>query len=205
MRLTRSTRRSTDARHGLVLPIVKRSPWRVLLVAAALHISAGTVAARPGVLSREARTAKFLYEFALFIEWPPHAFVDAHDPIVVGVVGNDKLTDIFERDFQGKRIKGRPLLVRQLPWGTELRGCHLLFVPATEAARMQELPALLEDAPVVSLSDDQAAARNGSVVSFAVRDNRVRLEINVDRARMARIGISSRVLRLARIRRGGDL
>jgi hypothetical protein len=176
------------------------------VLAICLHIFASSGTARASSTADvDARTATFVYQFAMFVAWPASAFLGAHDPIVVGVVSSEATADAFDRVFQGKSIKGRRIVARRLSWASELRTCHLLFVPVTEAQHVEELPTRLEDAPVLTMSDDQTAARRGSVVAFALQNKRVNLEINVDRARLAGVGISSRVLRLARIRRGGDL
>lgn len=147
--------------------------------------------------------AAYLYNFALFVEWPADAFAAADAPIVIGVVGADPFDEALDRTIQDKRINRRRIVVRRLQWSQDLRGCHILFVSASEAARASELSSRLNGLPVLVVGETPEFARRGGTINFTIEDNKVRFEVNVDAARRARLNISAKLLNLARIVRGG--
>jgi hypothetical protein len=146
--------------------------------------------------------AAYLYNFALFVEWPAEAFLAADAPLVIGVVGSDPFDSALERTVRGKRINRRPLVIRRLQASQDLRQCHILFVSSSEAARTGELISRLEGVPVLVVGETPDFARRGGTINFTIEDNKVRFEVNVDAARRARLKISAKLLNVARIVRG---
>lgn len=143
--------------------------------------------------------AAYLYNFALFVEWPADAFPSSDAPIVIGVVGDDPFDQALERTVRDKRINRRPLVVRRLQWGQNLRQCHILFVSASEAARAADLGTRLDGQPVLVVGETFDFARRGGTINFFIENNKVLFEVNVDAARRARLDISAKLLNLARI------
>jgi hypothetical protein len=146
--------------------------------------------------------AAFLYNLVSFVEWPEGAFAGPDSPLVIGITGPDPFGDHIDRLLTGKRVRGRSLAVRRVEWGAALKDCHVLFVSAGQADRLPELSRLLDGTPVLTVGDEPRSARRGCVMAFVVNDSKVGLEINVDEASRARLVISSKLLSLARIRRG---
>jgi YfiR/HmsC-like len=178
-----------------------------LVACAWLNVAVASAGLAPGPGSPQALPeyvlkAAFLYNFALFVQWPDGAFASAGEPVVVGIVGSDPFGDVIDRAFVGKTVDGRPLLVKRLPWGPELRTCHVLFVANSESRRIADLPALLQGAAVLTVADDGQAARRGSVIGFVVEDKKVGFDVYRERAREASLTISSQMLKLARLRDG---
>jgi hypothetical protein len=147
--------------------------------------------------------AAFVYNFILFVDWPPAAFPRVDDPVVVCIVGRDPSVGELRRTLAGRSARGRSLVVRDLEWGPELRRCHVLFFRPTALPLMRELPALLGAAPVLSIADEIHGGGGDCIIGFAFEDHRVEFDINIDQADRAGLSISSKVLRLARNRRSG--
>jgi hypothetical protein len=146
--------------------------------------------------------AAYLYNFALFVEWPADAFATIEGPIVIGVLGNDPFDQALDRTIQDKRINNRRLIIRRLQWSQDLRQCHILFVSSSEVARTGELRARLEGSPVLVVGETEDFAHRAGSINFFIESNKVRFEVNVDAARRARLNVSAKLLKLARIVRG---
>jgi hypothetical protein len=146
--------------------------------------------------------AAYLYNFALFVEWPADAFAKGDSPIVIGVLGEDPFDEALQRTIRDKRISGRRIVVRPLQWNEDFRQCHILFVGAAAASRASELTSRLDGVPVLVVGESPDFARRAGSINFFVDDNKVKFEINVDRARRARLDISAKLLKVARIVRG---
>jgi hypothetical protein len=80
-----------------------------------------------------------------------------------------------------------------------MRACHVLYVSATLATRLDEVLARIVDGHVLSVSDVAEFARRGGVARITVVDGRTRIEINSRAAASAGLRISSQLLKLATI------
>ncbi len=154
-------------------------------------------AQRPLVTSEYAVKAAFLYNFAKFVEWPADAFRSPREPMVLCLLGEDPFGRELDRTVEGKTVLGRQLIVRRLAKPAGLEECRILFVSASEAPRLDQVLAAVGDRAVLTVGEDEAFSRAGGIISFVVRQSRVRFQI--DRAAAARSGlsISSQLLEVA--------
>src|SRR5271157_3952128 len=74
----------------------------------------------------------FLYNFAKFVEWPPDSYRDASTPLRICVAGNDPFSDDLKQELQSRTVGGRRVEIKTLKPSANLKGCNLVFVPATE-------------------------------------------------------------------------
>jgi YfiR/HmsC-like len=142
--------------------------------------------------------AAYLYNFAMFVEWPSDAFARPDSSVVIGVVGADPFGWALDRTVHEKKIGKRPIIIERLQWGQDPRRCHIVFVGGADTARLNELATRLEGAPTLLVTDGDAA-RHRSAISFVVIDNKVGFEVNLEQASRARLSISSKLLNLARL------
>jgi hypothetical protein len=142
--------------------------------------------------------AAFLYNFARFIEWPAELFKEVPPPLVVGVLGEDPFGSTLDQSLNGKSINGRPLTIKRLKWGQNLRDCHLLFICSSEKKRLAQILESLKGASVVTVSDLSNFCQQGGMIGFTLEENKVRFVINRDVAEQAQLRISSKLLTLAK-------
>jgi hypothetical protein len=191
------------------MALLRRIPVLAVLalvsVIAALHLAGVRVAAaeRPLVTSEYAVKAAFLYNFAKFVEWPAAAFRGPRDPMTLCVLGEDPFGGELDQTVDGKTVLGRQIVVRRFAKPAGLEDCRILFVSSSEAPRFDQVLAALGGRAVLTVGEDEAFARGGGIISFVIRENRVRFQI--DRAAAARAGlsISSRLLEVAEAVTGG--
>jgi hypothetical protein len=142
--------------------------------------------------------AAFLYNFALYTEWPPDAFRAPEAPLTICVMAAERAEDLLNVATPGRRIKGREVVARQIEWNQGVTGCHVIFLGASHTRRVGELLQMVGNQPVLTVCDSAAAAERGCTIGFIVSDSRVGFDINTAAASKARVTISSRVLALAR-------
>lgn len=138
--------------------------------------------------------AAFLFNFAKFVTWPESS--SSSGPIVFGVVGPE-LQDLIDEAVAGKTVQGRTVVVRRLQEGDDLRGCHLLFIGASQERRTKDLLLKLQGTSVLTVGETQHFLREGGVIRFFVEENRVRFQIDTGRAERAGLRISSQLLSLS--------
>ena len=143
--------------------------------------------------------AAFLHHFVRYTTWPAEAFAGEDSPIELLLVGLDPFREVIDETFRGKRIHGRRVVVRRRSEPPATLQAHLVFlcdVPAEAMARVIEACA---ERPVLLVGDESGFAERGGHTSFFLDERRVRFEINVGAARASRLGMSSELLKLARI------
>jgi len=146
--------------------------------------------------------AAFIFNFAKFVEWPQGSFPDDHTPIGLCVTNGNPFAGALE-SIRGKTVKGREIVIRQCKEIEDMASCHILYVGSSEKRRLAQLLPLIKDRRILTVGDEKGFAQMGGIINFIIVDNKVSFEINVDAAKRAGLEISSKLLRLAEIVRGG--
>jgi hypothetical protein len=143
--------------------------------------------------------AAFIYNFALFTEWPDSAFSDKNSPFVVAVIGPDPFGSFLSQTLTNKTIQGRPVILRHLDSADQISGVHLLFVPAEEDDHLDDIFKQVADQPILTVGESDKFLDAGGTIRFLLEDGRIRFEISPDSAARAGLRISSKLLSLAKI------
>ncbi len=143
----------------------------------------------------------FLYNFCRFIDWPAAAFTGPSDPIVIGILGEDPFGPLLDEAVEGETFRGRSIRIEHYRTPREIGRCHLLFVSASETGRMNEILAAIGGRSIVTVGESEDFIARGGMIALAADRNRVRLLINPDPLRAARLDVSSKLLRVAEIAR----
>ena len=143
--------------------------------------------------------AVFVFNFSHFVEWPPQAFAVPTEPFVIGVLGSDAFGDRLDEAVRGEKLDQHPLSVRRFHSITEVTSCQILFIDKAEAGKLRQIIASLDHRSTLTVADAEAAAERGVMMQFVTENNRIRLRINVEAARLASLTISSNLLRPAEI------
>jgi hypothetical protein len=143
--------------------------------------------------------AAFLWNFAKFVEWPTNAFANDTAPFVIGVLGKSPFGQDLEKTVNGKLINTHPIEIRVFDTTADARQCHLLFVSASETARVGEIVKTLAGTPVLTVGDTETGSftENGGMIKFVFEGNKIRFQINDNAAKSASLKISSKLLSLA--------
>jgi hypothetical protein len=80
----------------------------------------------------------------------------------------------------------------------------VLFVSRSESDRLDQILASLVGKPVLTVGDVEGFARRGGVIRLATVGGKIRLRINLDSAKAAKLTISSKLLRPAQIVASGE-
>jgi hypothetical protein len=176
---------------------------RRLLAGAVLagFVAPGKVFAQP---SEYAIKAEFLERFTRFIDWPDEAFAGPDAPFVLCVIGDNPFGDFLERMARDRKIKDRT--VRLVPHArlADVDTCQLLFIAASESARIAGILARTQGKPILTVGDTPGFAQMGVVINFFLEQDVVHFEINLDEARRTGLTFSTKLLKLARVVRSHE-
>lgn len=143
--------------------------------------------------------AAFLFNFAQFVEWPASAFRAADAPLVIGILGEDPFGAYLDELVSGEKIENRPLIVRRFKRAEDIAECHILFISGSETGELEKIVARLKGRSLLTVSDMDTFTRRGGMVRFFMEEGKIRLRINVDRAKANGLIISSKILRPATV------
>jgi hypothetical protein len=151
----------------------------------------------PGELSEYDLKTAFLYQFTLYVEWPVTRLRNTSEPLVFGVVGTREMANNLQQ-LTASNVQGHPIEVRELAPGDDVSDLHVLFVTKEQEANST---AMLRDATahsVLAVTENTNGLPEYSVINFALVDGKVRFDVSLTNAQMAKLGISSRLLQIAR-------
>jgi hypothetical protein len=105
----------------------------------------------------------------------------------------------LEQAVAGKKIGSRPVEIRHFDSVDKIQSCQILFVPATDNDSEAQIVAKVGSDHVLTIGDSDGFCSAGGCVRFFTEDNKMRFEINTDATDKAKLKISSKLLKLARI------
>ena len=143
--------------------------------------------------------AVFLYNFAQFVEWPPHAFAEGNAPLIIGILGSDPFGNYIDEIIKGENVNGHPLIVKRCQTIDEIKTCHILFIGSNEKDRVKLICEKLKSRNILTVGDVPNFAKQGGMVRFFIEDNKTKIRINLEAAKKEDLSISSKLLRLAEI------
>lgn len=140
--------------------------------------------------------AAFILNFVKFTRWPPSAEVGDIDICVLG-----------ENPFQGalrglmrKTIRDRRIVVRDV--GVEaVEGCDVLFIAQSAVDSAGPMLKAFNGQPILTIADHKDFISSGGTINLYLVSGKIRFEVRPAAAEAAGLTISSRLLKLAKIRR----
>jgi hypothetical protein len=137
--------------------------------------------------------AAFLYNFAVYTDWP----AGSDDTLTLCILGQDPFGAEID-GLDGRQVGPRRLMLRRLPDATTARNCHILFIAASAIGSASQLTHALQGHPVLTVADSPNAARAGVGINMLMKDAKVSFEVNLKAVQQGGLGLSSKLLRLAR-------
>ena len=198
----RGTRSPRQAPGAWPWPVLRKSFCAQLAIVAMWLLGTTLSVAQESRVSENQVKAAFLINLPKYVEWPAEAFTNLNSPIVIGVLGESKVTEEIKRLIPGRSINGREIVLKSLAPGEDSGVCHILFISAAEQQRSPNLLARLKNASVLTVGESNDFLERGGIIDLARKDQNIAFEVNLAAADLARIKISSRFLRLAAVVKG---
>jgi hypothetical protein len=184
-----------------------RSLWRNVLLCVVVAF-AGVLpawAAGPESAQETQVKAAYLYKFASYAEWPAGHLASPDSPLVIGIVAAEPLADALEAQARGQTVRGHPVKVRRFAPDGPLGEAHVLYIGTTDADSLDTIFAQLRGKPVLTVSDSRSAQQRGSMITFLMRNQRLRFEVAVAPASDNQVRLSALLLtaadRVVRVRK----
>lgn len=179
------------------MPLMNRQWMRILATLCAMMISCPSNAQR--VAAEDQVKAAFILNFARYVEWPAESFPFSDAPLVIcsssyGNIG----TELQILEINRKRVQGRSVKVKLGIAADRARGCHVLFIPESDEARVAHYLDSISGRAILSVSDSEAFIKSGGAIGLVRVGGKLQFEISREALARARLKASSNLLRLAR-------
>lgn len=174
---------------------------RAALLRALRTIAAGLLAtvlpacAAAQTVSEPALKAVFIYNFAVFTEWPAAAL--APDASLTICVHPASQLGAALADLDLPTIRGRQVLI-QSNSTPNLRSCHILLLDVLDRPELARIKQVLRSGNVLTITDMAEPEPGDAIITLSVANQRVMFDIDLTAAHQAQLSISSKLLRLAR-------
>lgn len=168
-----------------------RSPLILTLLLAAALVSFAPRALSDDLPEYRLKAA-FLYNFAVFTDWP----ADIGPTLNLCIYGRDPFRGEID-PLQGKVVGERHIAVHRMTSIESLKSCQLVFIADSANREIPNVLAGLRGATVLTVADAPGAAEQGVALNMGVVKNRITFEANLAAARGANLNLSSKLLRLA--------
>jgi hypothetical protein len=170
------------------------------VVASVLVLATAVVrhdASAQAVAATDEVEAAYLHKFIGYVEWPPAVFATPGAPIVVGVVGSDKVYAHLSAIAAGRPVRGRDIEVRRLLRPEQGASAHMIFVGSEAWQDLPKWASIARQRPLLIATDAPHGIERGAALGFVQAGQRVRFEASLLAAEQSGIKLSSRLLVVA--------
>ena len=156
------------------------------------------IAAKQRKVSEYEIKAVYLYNFALFVEWPED---EKKKELTIGILGRDKFGDSFN-SVKGKKIKNKQQTLRIKRFGRynnklDISKCDLLFVCKSESQYFKKIITQLKGKPILTVADTKGFLEKGGMINLVKIATHIKWEINHTAAKQVKLCMNSQLLRNA--------
>jgi hypothetical protein len=136
--------------------------------------------------------AAFLYNFALFTEWPS---LPANE-FRICVLGSDEVLAALE-SVKKKQVNQHPVSVTNISSATQAHSCQVLYVGRSAHASISNLAKQIGNAPVLVVSEEDGYDPKYVIIGLVAQQGRIGFKINRTSAQANSLTFSSKLLKLA--------
>jgi hypothetical protein len=143
--------------------------------------------------------AIFLFNFTQFIEWPSSSFPTTQSPMVIGILGKDPFGNYLEEVLSNEKVNGHALVTHHYNTIDELESDCLILYINSETPKIETVITKLKGRNILTVSEAPNFIKQGGMIRFYTKENKIQLQVNPEAAKSANLTISSKLLRLAEI------
>ncbi len=142
--------------------------------------------------------AKFLYNFARFVQWPKFVWYSPKQAMTLCLLGMKQHDIVMKNQLQDKSIKYRKINILSLKLSElqQLPQCQILFIAVSMENQLPSILAKTRKYPILTVGETEDFTQKGGMIGFINILNRLRFYINVKAARKVGLKIDSKLLKL---------
>ena len=150
---------------------MKGSKFFILIIAIIFSFNGSFAQERP---THELHSM-MIYNFLKYIQWPAGK---NSGEFVIGVVGEEEVFNTLNTWYGNKTRGDKKFIIKKLESNDDLSQCQLLYVGKGASSKFKEVLAKVSDRPVLTVTNQNGLAQQGSCINFKVVNNRLKFELN---------------------------
>ncbi len=141
----------------------------------------------------------FIINILFFVQWPNSTLNNGNLPIDLCIFGKDPFGQFINQinEEKGKQFLERTITITRISDIKAMDSCNAVFIPKTEMERFD--PAQVKKQSVLLIGESEGFARDFGIINFYIEDERVHMEVNLNRAKQAGLYISSQLLKISKV------
>ena len=137
--------------------------------------------------------AAFIFNFALFINWPPDYQVGDFEILVLG---NTEVIKELESLTKDKKIGEQPIKVRKVLRSAEVGKGHIVFIPDYQGYLIKDVLKATDQSATLVIAEMEALGRKGAIVNFVKVEERLKFELNLKEAEKRGLKLPEKLIKL---------
>ncbi len=130
--------------------------------------------------------AAALLRLAKYTTWPASK-LPSGTPLVIGVYGQDNISNQISEAVAGRTISGREVIVKRITTVQEVSGCHVLFVGRSEQDRLGPVLYKTRGEPILTIGETPNFLDKGGI--FVITPNGVGVDVDFSNKYLGRSGL----------------
>lgn len=148
--------------------------------------------------------AVFLFNLAKFISWPKTAFpqdtATHKQTFKFCILGKTLFNGGMKAIIEAEKVRSRSIKVeKDIALNEASYECQIIFISRREEKRLPQILKFYRGRPILTVSDLEHFAHKQGMVEFYQQDERIRLAINAESLREAKLKASANLLRVAKV------
>lgn len=135
--------------------------------------------------------ASILFQLIKYFEWPANA---GTGEITIGVGNNYEVFSEFSRLMNGRKIAGKPIVVKRVSVPADAENCEVIFYPQSDIDI--KTIRMLESKPALIITESADLLKSGTCVNFLKVNNLLKIELNKVAIQKKNIKIATELLAL---------
>lgn len=119
----------------------------------------------------------------------PSAKLPSGSPLVIGVYGQDHISNQISEAIAGRSISGREVIVKRIATVQEITGCHVLFVSRSEQDRLGSVLGKTKGEPILTIGESSNFKDKGGIFQLTPNGGGVSVEFDLRNLRRSGIQI----------------
>ncbi|HHL35240.1 MAG TPA: YfiR family protein [Desulfobulbaceae bacterium] len=171
----------------------------IIAIILLLTVQVGTTVVSAEVGPEYTVKAAMVRNFAKFTRWPEDSVSKQKKKgMCLCLMGDESILESFA-GIRGKTVEGRTIELKWVDNLTGLDDCDLLFVNRETRTKMSRIMGAIADRPILTIGETKEFTQAGGMITFFLRQGRIRFRINPEAVRRSGLKLSSSLLELATI------
>jgi len=136
----------------------------------------------------------FIFSFTRYVQWP-ESFNQGDFEITV--YGDSPLLSELSNMAQTKKVGERTIKVSKINSISEIKKCHILFIPASKSDQIAEIISKINSQSILLVTEENGLGSKGSNINFIIRDGKLAFELNQVTINKQNLKVSNELSRLA--------